>query len=134
MPIPGYGNVSSSDNFVAGGAYTRLRGVAIAGQIADGGVSGGPLPGPSGVVVIQSTASVTNQIVTTSATGLARASFFYIPVTTGNIIGAGAPAFVGTGTALMWNDTAKALAIWSSGSSSWMQQLSSVGGGYWTTS
>lgn len=102
---------------------TRIKGPAHAGQIVDSVGAGGPIPIPAGYICVQSTASVTNQVVTTSATGLQNASFVYIPVTTGSLSGAAAPPFVGVGAALAWNDTTKTLQIWSSGSVSWMSQF-----------
>ena len=113
---------------------TRLRGPAASGQLADS-LSSGPLPFAGGYICVQATASLTNQIVSTAdAVVGSRASFTYIPVTTGPLVGAVAPPFVGVGTPLVWDDANKRLAIWSSGSSSWMAQTSTVGGGYFTTS
>jgi len=114
MPIPGFATTDG------GQPYTRFKAPVLSGQIVDGGVSGGPIPPAGAVMVVQSTASITNQIVTTSATGLARASFIYIPVTTGSLIGAAAPAYVGAGTALAWNDNSASLMVWSSSRASWM--------------
>src|SRR5258706_8079722 len=105
---------------------TRVKGPLAAGQIADGGATGGPIPAAGGVMCVQSTASVTNQIVTTSATTVNnRASFIYIPVTTGTLQGAGAPPFVGVGAALTWNDTTRRLEGWSSGALEWLTMSSS---------
>ena len=113
---------------------TRVKGPALAGQQADNG-SGGPIPAPGGFICIQSTASITNQVVSTADAVVAnRASFVYIPVTTAPLVGAAAPPFVGVGTPLVWDDANKRLAIWSSGSSSWLAQTSTVGGGYFTSS
>lgn len=107
---------------------TRVKGPALAGQIADGG-SSGPLPGAGGFICIQSTASITNQVVSTADAVVGnRASFVYIPVTTGAMIGAAAPPYVGVGTPIVWDDTAKNISIWSSGSASWMRIASSAAG------
>jgi len=113
---------------------TRIKGPAHAGQIADN--AGGPIPAPGGFICVQSTASVTNQVVTTSATGLQNASFFYIPVTTGTLTGAAAPPFLGVGVPLVWNDANKMLQIYSSGTGSWMSLVAttSMSAGGFTTS
>jgi hypothetical protein len=106
-------------------AYTRLRGPALAGQIADGGASGGPLPAAGGFICVQSTASITNQVITTSDNVVGRSSFVYIPViaTTGSLAGAAAPAYVGAGTPLVWNDNAGFLMVYSSSRASWMTMV-----------
>lgn len=116
MPIPGFATTDG------GLPYTRFKAPVMSGQIIDSQGSGqvGPIPPAGGVMVIQSTASITNQIVTTSATGLTHASFVYIPVTTGPFNGLGAPPYVGVGTALVWNDNTATFSIWSSSRASWM--------------
>src|SRR5438128_7071953 len=90
----------------AGGILgTRLKGPAFAGQIADGGASGGPLPQASGVIVIQTTASIVNQVVSTAdAVVGARASFVYIPVSTATLVGSTSPPYLGVGVPIVWND------------------------------
>lgn len=115
---------------------TRLKGPAASGQLVDSVTAAGPIPSPGGFMCVQSTASVTNQIVTTSATGLANASFIYLPVTTGPLIGGAAPPYLGVGTPLVWNDNLKQLMIWSSGSVSWMTLIAttSMAAGGFTTS
>jgi len=125
--LPGF---ITSDNTV----NTRFRAPVLSGHISDN--VGGPLPSAGGFICVQSTAAIANQVVTTSATGLARASFVYIPVTTGTLTGAAAPPFVGVGTALTWNDNSKMLQIWSSGSGSWMSLVAttSMSAGGFTTS
>lgn len=107
-----------------GKSYTRLRGPALSGQIADGGV-GGPLPAAGGYICIQSTASITNQVLTTADAVVGRASFTYIPViaTTGSLAGSAAPAYVGAGTPLVWNDNAAFLMVYSSSRASWMTMV-----------
>jgi len=115
---------------------TRVKGPMAAGQIFDGGATGGPIPSPGGFMCVQSTASITNQVVTTSATGLANASFIYIPVSTGPLVGGSAPPYLGCGTPLVWNDNLKQLMVWSSGSVSWMTLIAttSMAAGGFTTS
>ena|SRR5690349_9517739 len=117
--LPGY---KSTDG---GLKKAGFQGPVLVGKIADAGVSGGPLPVAGGLMCVQSTASITNQVVTTSDTTLgSRASFIYIPVTTGTLIGSAAPPYVGVGTPLVWNDNTATLHIWSSSRSSWMAGVS----------
>ena len=105
---------------------TRVKGPAHAGQVFDGGTAGGPIPSPGGYICVQSTASITNQIVSTSSVGIQNASFVYIPVSTGSFVSsnaagqAPAPPFLGVGTPIVWNDAAARLMIWSSGAASWL--------------
>jgi hypothetical protein len=140
--LPGFvgPNTSTGQDVGRGLTFTRIKGPGMAGQIADGAGgtnSPGPLPPAAGFICIQSTASLTNQIVTTSATGLLNASFMYIPVTTGVLTGAGAPAYTGVGTPLVWNDNLATLAIWSSSRTSWMMGVagsSQTGNTTFTTS
>lgn len=116
--LPGY---ISTDG---GLKKTGFQGPVLAGKVADPAT--GPLPAAGGVMCVQSTASLVNQIVTTSASTVNnRASFMYIPVTTGQLQGAGAPPYVGVGTPLVWNDTSKRLMIWSSGAAEWLNMSSS---------
>src|SRR5712664_3451688 len=113
--LPGFigPNTSTGTDPGLGLSFTRSKGPGMAGQVADN-TPGGPIPQAGGFICIQSTASLTNQIVTTSATTVNnRASFFYIPVTTGPLQGAGAPPYVGVGAALVWDDTSRRLEVWS---------------------
>lgn len=115
---------------------TRFKAPVLSGQIADSvSAATGPLPTAAGFFCVQSTAAILNQVVTTSATGLQRASFMYIPVTTGSLTGAAAPPFIGCGTPIIWNDATKTLQVWSSGSGSWMSQFfgSSATAGFTTS-
>lgn len=101
-----------------------FQGPVLAGKIADGGSAGMNLPAAGGVMCVQSTASITNQVVTTSDTTIgSRASFIYIPVTTGGLNGAAAPPYVGVGTPLVWNDNTATFMVWSSSRTSWMTQV-----------
>jgi hypothetical protein len=132
--VPGYvgSNTSTSGDPTRGLAFTRLKGPALAGTIADSvmsfpaGITGpGPIPPAGGYICLQSTASLTNQVVTTSA-ALQNASFVYIPVSTGSFVSsnnasqAAAPPYTGVGTPIVWNDAAQRLMVWSSGSSAWL--------------
>lgn len=118
MPIPGF---ATTDN---GLPYTRFKAPLMSGSIIDSQGSGqvGPIPPAGGVMVIQSTASITNQVVTTSASGLSRASFIYISLTTGTLVGAAAPPYTGVGTPLVWDDTDAILMVWSSSRGAWLNQ------------
>jgi hypothetical protein len=117
--LPGYATTDG------GLAQTGFKAPVLAGRVQDS-PAGGPIPLASGYICVQSTASITNQVVTTSAATVnSRASFPYIPVTTGQLQGAGAPAYVGVGAALAWNDTSRRLMIWSSGAGDWLNMSSS---------
>jgi hypothetical protein len=129
--LPGFvgPNTSTGADVGRGLSYTRLKGPALAGQIADGAGgtnSPGPLPPAAGFICIQSTAAILNQIVTTSASGILNASFVYIPVSTGSFVSSnnasqqGAPPYTGVGTPIVWNDAAQRLMVWSSGLASWL--------------
>ena len=131
MSLPGY-VLSSSSGYTGGEKRTRFGGPVMVGQVADNG-SSGPLPAPGAVICVQSTASLVNQIISTAAPS--RGSYVYIPITTGPLNqSTAAPPYSGVGTPLIWDDTNFRLHIWSSSKGTWMTQLSSVGGGYWTTS
>jgi hypothetical protein len=123
--LPGYVTATSGVTAAIGLKKTGFNGPVLAGKVADPGVAGGPIPTPGGYICVQSTASLTNQIVTTSATGLQNASFVYIPVTTGQLQGAAAPPYVGVGVPLVWNDTTRRLMVWSSGALDWLNMSSS---------
>jgi len=119
------GQVFSTAKF-GGEPYSEVLGPLVVGRIADNAsAASGPFYPASGVMVVQTTASKTNQVVTTSATGATRNSFIYIPVTTGILQGAGAPPFTGVGTPLVWNDNSRRLEIWSSGAAEWIVMTSS---------
>ena len=128
MALPGF---RTSDG---GMKYSGFQGPVLAGKMADGMLAS--LPAAGGFICVQSTASIDNQIVTTSANGLSRASFIYIPVSTASLVGAAAPAYAGVGTALTWDDATKTLQVWSSGSASWMTLIAttSMAKGGFTTS
>jgi hypothetical protein len=132
--LPGY--VSASSNGHIGGILgTRLKGPALSGQVEN---STANIPGPgAGYICIQSTASVVNNVLSTlDAVIGSRASFVYIPVTTGPLAGSAAPPYVGCGTPLVWNDDLKQLMVWSSGAVSWMTLIAttSMSAGGFTTS
>ena len=135
--LPGYVTASSGVGISIGLKKTGFSGPVLAGKIADGGASGGPLPLAGGVICVQSTASLTNQILTTSDGTLGtRASFIYIPVSTGPLVGSTSPPYVGVGTPLVWNDNLAQLMVWSSGKASWMTLIAttSMAAGGFTTS
>ena len=122
MPVPNF--VFSTADPGRGRPFTRIQGPVVVGGPRDSTPSG-PLSIASGVIVVQSTASLTNQVVTTSATGAARNSHIYIPVTTGIFQGVAAPAYAGAGAPLLWNDNTRRLEIWSSGAAEWLTMSSS---------
>jgi hypothetical protein len=126
--LPGYVTASSQTFGIQSGLMpSRFRQIVMSGNVADNTLSSanpGPLYPAAGVVVVQSTASLVNQVVSTADAVIgARASFIYIPVSTGPFNGSTGPAFQGCGTALVWNDAIKALMVWSSGSATWMTQV-----------
>ena len=122
--LPGYVATSSGDPG-KGNLGTRLKGPALSGNVQD--ASGGPLAIAGGFICVQATASLVNQIVTTSDGTLgARASFVYIPVTTGPLSGSVAPPYVGCGTPLVWNDNLGQIMIYSSGRASWMSLITTT--------
>jgi len=116
MPIPGFVTTDG------GAPSTRFKAPVLTGTLIDA-TAGGPLPPAGAIMGIQSTASVINQIVSTSSAGLSRASFLYIPVTTGGLNGGVAPAYVGAGTPIAWNDATANLMVWSTSRASWMTQV-----------
>lgn len=126
MPIPMV--LTSSDGFTGSMKYSRFGGPVFSGTVADGG-SSGPLPAPGAVALIQSTAALVNQVISTGAP--ARGSYIYIPVSTNSMVSsansAAAPPYAGFGAALVWNDADKRLEVYSSGSSGWLS-LSTAGG------
>ncbi len=108
----------------------------LSGKVFDGGAAGGSIPTAGGYICVQSTASLTNQVVTTSVTGFQNASHVYLSVTTGPLVGMAAPPYTGVGTPLVWNDNLAQLQIWSSGKASWMTLIAttSMSAGGFTTS
>ncbi len=135
--LPGYVTATSGVNFAIGAPKTGFGSPVLAGKVADPGVAGGPLPVAGGVICVQSTASLLNQILTTSdGTISKRASFIYIPVTTGPLVGSTAPPYLGVGTPLVWNDNLAQLMIYSTGKASWMTLIAttSMSAGGFTTS
>ena len=145
--LPGFvgPNTSTGVDVGRGLSFTRIKGPGMAGQIADSvgfGGTAGPLPPAAGFMCVQSTASITNQIVSTSSSAIQNASFIYIPVTTGPLVtaagaaGAMQPPYQGVGTAIAWNDNLAQLMVWSSGKASWMTLIAttSMSAGGFTTS
>lgn len=135
--LPGYATGTSGPvAYWVGAKKVGFQGPVLAGKVADQGVAGGPVPVAGGVMCVQSTASVLNQVITTSATGFQNASLIYIPVSTGPMTGMAAPPYVGVGTPIVWNDNLKQLSIYSSGSASWMTLIAttSMSAGGFTTS
>ena len=135
MALPGF---LTTDN---GLPYSRFKAPILSGTIFDGGNTSnpGPIPPAGGFICVQSTSSITNQTISSSATAAAHNSYVYIPVSTAaatNWVGAPAPAYTGVGTPIIWNDTAFQLSVWSSSKASWMTLIAttSMSAGGFTTS
>ena len=114
MALPG---IQSSDAT----PYTRHKGPVLSGQIQDGTVT----PPPGGFMLVQSTAALTTQIITTTAqTG--RAGFVYITQGTlavsssTNATIAAAPPYTGAGAALYFDGTRKKLSVYSTIVGDWV--------------
>ena len=119
-------------------ANTRFKAPVLSGTLIDSG-SAGPIPPTGGFICVQSTSSITNQTISSSATAAAHNSYVYIPVSTAaatNWVGAPAPFYTGVGTPIIWNDTAFQLSVWSSSKASWMTLIAttSMAAGGFTTS
>jgi len=105
--------------------YSRFAGPVFSGTIADGGASGGPLPAPGAVALIQSTASLTAQTITTTAQ-TAVASYVYITqgtvavTSSSNATIAAAPPYTGMGAALYFDGTRKKLSVFSTIVGDWL--------------
>ena len=123
MPIPMV--LTSSDNRVGGQKYNRFGGPVYSGQIADNG-SGGPLPAPGAIALIQSTAPLLTQLLSTTPASIARGAFVYIPQTSGGVATSSfaslesAVPYTAQGAALLW--TGSKLAVYSTvtGSGVWL--------------
>jgi len=144
MPF-GYGNLTSSDNFVSGQKYTRLQGPILVGQRGDSAGSGqtGPVftqpphavnvSTARGDMLVSVVSTFTGALVGTSSgynvsTG-APTGLVYISMTTGsgNLIAAGstANAPVGlpggaAGVAMCYDAAKKTLALYDPFSSAWL--------------
>ena len=143
MPF-GYGNITSSDNFVSGQKYTRLQGPILVGQRSDSAGSGqtGPVftqpphavnvSTARGDMLVSVVSTFTGALVGTSSsytvsTG-APTGLVYISMTTGagNLIAAASTANAPTGlpggahgVALCWDAAGNTLAIYDPLSSAW---------------
>lgn len=130
MPLPGF---VSTDG---GLAHTRFRAPVLSGTLSEGTSSGpGPVPVVGGFIPVQPFNAVTtaslnvalNQVLSTAAANIARASFVYIPQTTGAIAtssfagGDSAPQYTSVGAALIWDASNQRLGIYSTagGSGTW---------------
>jgi hypothetical protein len=147
MPLPGYGNLTSSQGSVGGAKYTRLQGPALVGQLADN-TSGGPSYAPGAVIMVQSTASPITApgVLGTAAATVSRGAYIYIPQTTGAIAtssfadGESAPPYSDCGAVLVWDAGNDRLLIYStaSGAGVWkgtnVGVTTSAGGGTFTSS
>ena len=122
MPIPMV--LTSSDSFTGGMKYSRFGGPVFSGQIADT-APGGPVPAPGALALIQSTAALATQLVTTTAQP-ATSSFVYITqgsvsVTSSNTANVGAsPPYTGMGAAIYYDTTRKKLSVFSTVLGDWV--------------
>jgi len=117
--------VSSSDNFTGGMKYSRFSGPVFSGQVETAGPVGGPLPAPGAIAVLQTTAALLTQLVTTTAQ-LANSSVEYITqgtvsITSSNTANVSAsPPYTGMGAALYYDTTRKKLSIFSTVLGDWV--------------
>jgi len=129
-----------------GQAYTRFKGLILAGSWTGNSTAlTGPLPDPSGIALIQpsqvvSTLGATVQVISTLPAAVAAANYVYISQTTGPIfttsstdVLVAAPPMTGMGAALLWDAGNKRFNVYST-VHGWVAQLSSVGGGYFSSS
>lgn|SRR5574342_461393 len=137
MPF-GYGNLTSSDGFVSGQSYTRLRGPILVGQAPDNCSSGPVYTQPPHVLNVSTAradmlVSINSTFAGISAgvnvTTSAPAGLVYISMSTGagNLIAAGSTANAPTGlpggangAALCWDAAKLTLAVYDPGSSAWL--------------
>lgn len=132
MPLPFL--LTSSDNFVGGGQYTRFKGAVLAGTYVATTSAGTLSEGVAGVGLVQpgtvtSTAGVRSQVISTAIftpAAVAPVNYVYIPQTTGAIAtssdaaGSGAPPLSGMGAALIWDAGNRRLGVYSTVTGTWM--------------
>ena len=121
MPIPMV--VSSSDSFVGGMKYSRFGGPVFSGTVNDNG-TGGPLPAPGAVALIQRAAPLATQVIT-SSNDVSGGSYVYIAQGTVQVSAssgtvAAAPPYTGMGAALYYDMTRKKLSIFSTATNDWL--------------
>ena len=128
-----------------GGAFTKLKGLILSGSWTASTAISGPLPEAGGFALVQpghvvSTLGIANQVVSTLPAAVAAANYVYISQTTGPIfttsstdVTVAAPPMTGMGAALLWDAGNKRLNVYST-VHGWVAQLSSVGGGYFSSS
>lgn len=125
-----------------GSHFTRLKGLILSGTL--GSTVAGPIEAPAGIALIQpalvcSTLGAAAQVLSTLSASINAANFIYIPQTTGPIFASATTALTvtppqtGMGAALLWDSANKRLNVWSS-VHEWVAQLSTVGGGYFSSS
>lgn len=129
MALPGFVTTD------AGLPKTRFSGPVLVGHLADN-ATGGPLYKASGVIPVQSTATIANQSLSTADAVIGRSTFVYIPITPATLAGSAAPPYVGGFTPIVFNTSSNTLQIWSSAATSWMSLVAttSMGIGGFTTS
>lgn len=124
MPFP-----TLSSSFPGGGKPSAdFGGPVLFGKIKDQGVPTGAQVFPSGTLLIQSTGTVTNQVISTGAVN--RASLIYVAVSTASLIGAGAPPYTGYGAGMaLIASTTPHIEVWSSGANDWIEFFASTNPG-----
>ena len=116
MPIPMV--LTSSDSFTGGMKYSRFGGPIFSGTIGETGA-------PGAVALLQSTASLTAQTITTTAQ-TAKSAFVYITQGTlavsssTNTLIAAAPPYTGMGAAVYFDGTRKKLSVFSTIVGDWV--------------
>jgi hypothetical protein len=115
--------LTTSDGFTGGQKYSRFGAPIYSGGIADN--AGGPVPGPGGIALIQSTAALATQLITTTGQP-AKSGFVYITQgtltmsssTNANI--AASPPYTGQGAAIYFDATRFKLSVFSTVVGDWL--------------
>lgn len=127
MPFPGAVFTSSAGGDIGGGrAVNQVNGPILSG-VQQPLTTANPIPPIGGFFPVQTTGGATNSISSASS----RIAFTYIPCSTIAWVAATAtPPYAGSAggtTAVVWDDVAKTLFVWSPASASWMQAHTSTG-------
>jgi len=141
MPLPFIHSTTS----LFGLAYTGFRGLILSGPWNPSTAVTGPIHPPSGIALVQpgtvcSTLGPSAQVLSTLPGAVSAANYLYITQTTGPIyttsstdVLVAAPPQSGMGAALLWDAGNRRLNVYST-VHGWVSQLSSVGGGYFSSS
>ncbi len=143
MPLPFFYS-SSGSAALWGAAYSRVKGLFLSGTL--GTTNTGPTEAPAGIALIQPAlvcstvaAGAAQQLLSTARAAVMAANYIYIPQSTGlfsasaTTAGDMAPPQSGMGAAIVWNTSGRNFMVWSS-QHDWVSQLTSVGGGYFSSS